>query len=351
MFLDYVDNGDSRYFVLFTKPIFIKMSVSKGCVEKYKILNEIDTQVGQFTKLFYYNGKILVVPLHSSSFIVYDEKQDEIRKIYIPKIEISSHPYGYFSMAIQKGKYVYAFGINYFGIVRVDIENEQAQCICELEAFGVINHGFTGEMVVRNEKAYLPIAKDTKLALFDAEEEKLEIIETGVGGNKIIKTICEGGDFFVLVMNDGTAYEFNITSGAKRSLFGLENLLKEKPAICHGADLNDDIFLFPEKGNEVLIYSCKNQKGRWIHPPLENTDSLRFYYVKSTKDILTFYDEDSNLIYSYNQKIDDFERSSLQLSGKDYLEIMIKETKIIKENKSAALGLYLSEICNSGGNR
>ena len=347
MFLDYLETEDSRYFVLFQNPILVKMSISTGTVEKYRILNGMDAQTGQFIKIFYYEGKILLIPLHHDDFVIYDEIKDEIRMIDIPQKGISRFPYGYFSMAVQKGQYVYAFGINYPGVVRIDIEDEQAQCICELKNWGIAGRGFTGEMIAYSGKAYLPIERDTKLALFDAESENLKIVETGIDGERFIKTICKAGEVFILIMNDGTSFVFDQSRSTASRISDLEELLKDRAPICHGANLDDDIFLFPERGNEVLIYSYAKHAGRWVSTPFENGDFLCFYYVKSENGILTFYNEQTNMLYSYNVEKGCFEKSSLQLSGGNYLKIMAKEAKVVKENERATLNLYIEGIYNS----
>ena len=345
MFLEYLEIDDSRYFVLFQRAIFVKMNSITGNIEKSRVINRIP-QVGQFTKLFYYKGKILFIPLHSKDFVIYDEDRDEIRSLGIPQKEIAKRPFGYFSMAIQRGRYVYAFGISYPGIVKVDMQSEEAQCICELEKEGIKDKGFSGEMIEPNGKVCIPFDKDARLALFDVDKESIEVLSPCVESECFIKTVCGKDDSLILIMNDGTVYEYNYPKATISRIPDLELLLKGSTSIRHGVNYDDKVFLFPEKGNHVLGYSFKKERGMWYNCPIDNQELLCFYYVCSKKDRLTFYNEDTNRLFALNEERKSFEISNIQLSDANYMRLLSEVSKSFDENKDVSLDMFISLICD-----
>lgn len=344
MFLDYLEIDNFRYFVLFQSAILVKEDIKKRNVDEYVVINRIP-QVGQFTRIFYYEGKILLVPLHSQNFALYDEYTNEIRAIEIPEKEISRQSYGYFSAAIQRGRYVYAFGINYPGIVRVDIEKEQAQCICELKQIGIKDKGFTGEMVEYNGKVCIPFENDVKIALFDLENERLDILNPRIEGEGIIKTVCDNGDSLILVMSGGAAFDYTHYNSTINRMPNLEFLLMNKPIICHGVGNNGEIFLFPEQGNDVLAYSYKNQEGTWYSCPIEKKDSLCFYYVNCKNNNLTFYNEYTNRLFAFDKKRNCFEKSNIQLSDDEYMRLILQESDTLIESDNTSLPMFINGVC------
>ena len=267
MFHEYVEHLEKRYCCLFWKPMMVEVSMKTGIITKYVPLYHYNDLLLPFISIVLYKNKLLYVPLQANAFYIYDLENDIIRTIDIPKIGATQEKREYFGGAYQNDKYVYAFGFNYPGIVKLNIETETAECIVNLKAFGYEKNGVLNEMVCKEKILFLPLKDSNSILCIDTEKDTVELIELNIESGTWISSICSDGIDFFVITNNGNVYRYDNGFKNKRHFKEIEEMLLNKTTVIHSAFFDNSIIIFPDRGNAFFQYSLELQKGKWVEVP------------------------------------------------------------------------------------
>lgn len=299
------------------------MDINSGEIIDHCILNmKQHWKSGLYTRSFIYKNKYISVPWNSKSISIYNLSTNLETIIDIPEISMATCQYGFFRTAVLRESYLYAFGVNYPGIIRLDLELEQAECIVKLSDISVDNSGFLEEMVILDDVVYIPLKNKNIVALFNVKDESIQMIDIGNYSSSPIQSICydNNNTIIIVVFDGGEVYFFDkkLKKGIKNDSIS-QTLINHIP-IRHSAYYKDNIFFFPEDGDVYIRYSLISKNNYLVRLPFRN-NGQSFYYVRTSKDELSFFCEKDKMLYKYNEEKNQFEASDKQLTGNQFFQL------------------------------
>lgn len=346
MFLEYLENDGKRYFNLSNEPLLVEVSVNSGEVLRCTKTSGTFGQVGLYTKIFYYNNNILLVPMHADRFILFDIKSGSMDAIEIPQKDIARENYGFFIKAVQKGQFIYAFGINYSGIVKIDMENKIAELIVDFRKIGLREKLLRG-MACIGENVYTAIENSCKIACFNTGTEQFSILDIDIPDASFIDALCSNDLGVWIVADSGMIYNYSVVNGTLEKLSNYIDYLGNKLSILHSIYWGEKIFLFPSSSNRVHWFDCELKSWRSIEVSIEDSSNgLCFYYITVKNQELSFWCESNNQFYTFNEQKQIFEKSNKQINESEYTRFMMnrEDVQTIKECESLSLKSYLDYL-------
>ena len=340
MFLNFAEDDERIFFMLFQEPIMVEMQKKTGKITKSRVISNERGRAGLFSQIYLIQEKIMCIPWNSNFFSVYDLKKDELRVIDIPEKELKKQSYGLFRTAIQNKQTLYAFGVNYHGVVRINLEEEKAECIANLADLG---RGFIDENVVLNQKVYIPLAESSKIAIFDLETEELTYVELKVKNKSSIRTICYDGNSFWISFSDNSVIKTDVSFIQTAEINHLSDTLKNFKKVKNSAYFDNSIFFFPEESENVIKYNRIDQTIELID--IENINSIiDLYYANIVNNYLLLYSEMRDQVYSYCQNSKKFMIFKEQPSGNEYLKVLLENNFLTKEKDSNSLINFINTV-------
>ena len=338
MFLDYMVDDDFAFYTLYKEALLIKAELKTGKIIECKSLNDSKCN-GLYNCAINCNDKIVFIPSHANNFLIVSKKDCCIKKIPIPNIEITMANYSYFGNGTYCFNNVYAFGVNYPGIVKIDLIQEKAELLVDLREFGC--DGLVVENCVIEKDIYIPFANKNKLVKFNIEGGVVNIICTLDECSCGYKTISFDGDNFWIISGNNLVFRCDKNFECIIYMDNLKELIKGKDAFrsvfCSGY-----LYVFFLDSNKILKYSVLDQNDYlWISAPNSLNDLRSVYYVTVKDNCPCFYSESTN---SYYRIIDDTILSYDIVNGEEYIKHSINLCGVIEEASNVSIKDFLKCI-------
>ena len=339
MFIDYVVDDSYAYMVLYKSALLIKAKIDSGEIVGHRLI-ENSLKQGLFNRVIDCGKTITFIPSNAKEFVIVDKDTCMIDRLPIPMIEMSKQEYAYFGDGFFYGRYVYAIGLTYPGIVRIDTMKKETTVVAQLKTIGC--EGMLASNCHVGSNIYIPLHDKSGIVEFDCSTESLRLIEINNSDIEYFNTILYDGNYFWLISNDDKVFKCDKNFNCLEHDLDLERIIEKKGAF-RSIFFQGYIYLFFFNDNKILKYSpFKNYDYKWLTMGATNDNSRLVYYTVLKESGPCFYSESRDGFY----RIIDDDRIVLDniISGKEFIQAYLTYKNTICESDAVSLSEYLNCI-------
>lgn len=256
----------------------------------------------------YYSGagvigdELLIVPDHASSFVNYNLRTRELKKLSLPKTKAFYPVFSKFRSVIENDKSFFCIPIRYPGLVEIDEGGNVMLHECDITRQKDVL--IMADCILDNRIYMMVWNYESKgmeeLLVFQTETQKFENMKVGYGK---IYHICANGKGLWLVTEKGLVF-WDIKENKMKS-YELPQELKEIKSIIKIICFENKVWLFAGDGTLYTCFSIEKEKysnviyvsDRICHTYILNNyisikvyDSKLFYFNASTGKLSVFFD-------------------------------------------------------------
>ena len=283
--------GTSVYWIDSTYRYLVEYNKSNNSVYYYKLPRIIIKEYEGITDIYYYSGKIYVIPLYSNEWIVFDivNKRIETRIIASLNIELFMD----YKCTVQDGEKIYLAGFSNREIIIINLSDLIIDGKIELP-FGML-------------------AKDIK---------------------------CLPGNIYMLSV-DGKLYEINGINSPE--------VINETGEDCFKIELIDNkkIVLLPAFGNEINTIELSTGACGRIEYPIDfefvQSDVSKFYKYSSNERYGCFGNRRANYTLIYDKKIREFEWLPLKITQRE-IDMFMEQKNSVYYEGAVTIGDFIDVI-------
>lgn len=304
-----------------------------------------------FHGIIKYKNKIFMFPCEANNIAVYDITTNTVTTIRLD-LRIIRRSYWHnpdktlFWKVVQVGKYIYAGGMGYKGIIKLDTETLETKCIDDwsekVENSIEPNNDevYIEDCLVDENYIYFPLCcMDAILQLnLQTDTTKLLRLNSGLSG---FAGIEKWNDSFVLLPRqaeeiviytpkDGSVEKIKILYEIEK--FSLNRVPFERHFI-----LNDKLYVFRVFCDKNYVINLKNKTIVENEEPFRDKKIVALYFIDDIR--LTFIEEDTRIWAVYNIKDRKYEQQfQLKMDATERRETIWEKMKYSK-------GLLREDIC------
>lgn len=259
-----------------------------------------------------YKDNLIFIPVSGKSVYMFNIPDKLFTKIEIPQIKQSSYRDSFFADGRVYGKYLYLFGHNYYGLLRVDLESGKIERMDEMltilrqeTALDVNKPVFCFFTAVVESKVYLPALQSNHLIEFDMESGQYQFYEVGGKDNRYYGVYRVDDMFVLLSLNKGSAVFWNMDS-CEEVTYCTECPLDKQVCV-----IGSNVWILPSSTKTIYRIDSKNKEVKEFFIDNMNDNENDIPYVKDYEGKL----------YFCNTKGDWFRISDERQSGKEMEKI------------------------------
>lgn len=348
------ENG-TRYFVPCDYHCLIKENIKSEKMEIVTYFKNIPyKQKNTYVKIFKWKEKIICLPLHAAFIAVVNEKSRGVEYLKIPQIEKSKIQYSFFMKGMQIGKYIYAIGLSYFGILKIDCESLEIEVIDEWMRYYKENSVcekkicFSQNYFRAESKIYLICSEFPSVLLYDFKKEVYEFIDMKKWAKELV-AVSGTEDNLYIVTDEGKILSYNYNSETRmiEEKGDISGITKQKIRNIYTYDNNLHILSLEDKAficmNETM--ECINR----IEMPLDmqNINGETPYDVQiDVETILVCYSRKGKM-WKYSLKDKRFYNYEVPIKkGVFDLKSYIKEHCFLLINEDCNIDFTLNSLLN-----
>lgn len=162
---------------------------------------------GLFGNIICTHNKLVLVPLNASKIWMYDLNEKKWTGVNIPSNKSSKH--NNFFGGMLNGEWIYLFGYNYRGILKVNTCTCETKDICIDESIwqnDYIKNGFLNwNYVISNNCLLTPTLCDNKVLRLDLETDEIQYMPIGNKNNTYVGIVWDGEKYW-LAPREGRRY-------------------------------------------------------------------------------------------------------------------------------------------------
>lgn len=363
---DFIMDGNEIWFPSKDNNTFYYANLD---TKEVKCLWELHDEKPFVTRLFRgilrYKNKIIMFPCEADNIAVYDISANTIMSIKLEE-RLIKRSYWHnpcktlFWKAIQVGQYIYAGGMGYKGIIKLNPETLEIKCIddwsdkVESSIESDCDEVYIEDCLVDENYIYFPLCcMDAILRLnLDTDTTELLMINSGLSG---FAGIEKWRNSFILLPRQAeeiVIYNLEYSSIKKiKILYEIDKFLANRVPFERHFILNDKLYVFKAHCNKNYIIDLKKEKVfENIEEPFKHKKVGAIYFVNDTR--LAFIEVDTRVWAIYNIKEQKYEqRFQLKMDAWERkrnirLNMEYSKEQTWQENDELSLKEYLNYIAD-----
>lgn len=308
-----------------------------------------------YTKLVFYNNKLIALPYAADKIMIYDISEDEFRYIVLDEYNIGYENYEKFYGLIVKERWLFMIGCKTAHVLKFDMETESIIEMVDLyaslpEKTGGI--GYFREGIIIEDRIVLPSLYDNIIFIlntFDFRYSMIEINKKGTG----FSTICKiKNQIWLFPFDEGEIIQWDESSQeiTKYNIDEIIDLRKNSRNFLSAWEVGNVLWIIPRLGNKVLSFNLvtrefSNQNAINTYFKSINLETFGVAAEKIGKKILFLTERVDELIL-FDVEQDSIAFIDNQMPDKDYLEYLdFEEDKIFIFERDIRLTSYLDYVC------
>ena len=309
-----------------------------------------------YTKLVFYNNKLIALPYAADQIMIYDLKNNEIRysDIGISEINDDNNAEKFFGL-VAKDNWLFMIGCKTAHVLKFDMEAELTSGYVNLHTeLAVKNNGigYFRDAIVSEKQIIVPALYENfvfEINIDDMSYSKKQIDKNGFGFSTLFK---DQDEIWFLPFDEGEIVRWNKEKN-KIQRFFIDNLFSYKKGARNFLSVqkfNDKLWIIPRYGNRLLSYdlvtkqfSNKNAVNQYFD--CRNREVFGTAAEKNGQDII-FLPEQIDEILLFCPEKDEIKVVHNEIPGDDYLEFLNNRgEKIVTFEHDIQLSDYLEFIC------
>lgn len=305
--LGYAEVGDDIWLANLYFNALIKINKSSGQIQLIEKFPNYDIYQGWlYSTVFHVDGYLVFIPNTSEEILVYHLKTQRFQSMVLDGKKIGTKK-TYFVNAYVYNHYIYLFPTGAKCIVRYDVSTHSVKYLenrlsALIRTWPETRYCFYQQFEVIDTKIYVPFLDLNAVAVFDLEDESVEIRHLEIeGGCSTIKYV--GGFFYLASWSVPQIYRWNIEKDEIKTYDGFLSSNVEKNLFLYSCQVEDKLLFFPEHCKAVMSLSLKTgeiKEEKRIYN--EDTEPLKTFFVQKEKDTSYILTADMGEISSFEYK-------------------------------------------------
>lgn len=310
-----------------------------------------------YTKLVYYEKKLIALPNASDKIMIYDMEKREFRYagIGIPEMEETDTNSEKFYGKVVKGNWLFMIGCKTAHILKFDMAVEQTVGYVDLyqklspkkEGIGYLREG-----VVYNEQILIPALYDNYIFELNSDSLQYSIKELNKAG-KGFSTICEiENQIWLFPFDEGEIVQWNIENDSiiKHSISGLADFRKGSRNFLSTHFIDNKLWIIPRAANKILMFDyMKNEfsNKNMVNSYFENSGTeLAGISADTVGENIVFLPTMSEKIIIFNTRKDEIRILDNEMPDDDFLHMLWeRDGKFTVSEREIQLDSYIKFLC------
>lgn len=310
-----------------------------------------------YTKLVYYQQKLIALPNASDKIMIYDMEEEEFRysSIGIPEMEeTDTNPEKFYGEVVEEN-WVFMIGCKTAHILKFDMAAEQTVGYVDLyqklpeKKDGI---GYLREGVAYNGQILIPALYDNYIFELNSDSLQYSVRELDKAGNGF-STVCKvENEIWLFPFDGGEIIRWNIENERiiKYCITGLVDLKKESRNFLSAYFIENKLWIIPRFANKILMYDyMKNE--------FSNVNMVNSYFANLNRELagisadaigenIIFLSTMIEKIIIFNTKNDEMLMLDNKIPDDDFLDmIWEKNGKFMISEREIQLDKYIKFLC------